>query len=339
MSTQKNTICPACQSKLKIIYYQRRAADEPPDKVVYCDNCPLDTGRLKVGSSNLITNYIDKDTAENVSITSIKNKRNVKKEVNERFSKMLRKEKTTTCIKVEGMAAQRCYKKLKDTDNKSNEVVGLATEVIAENKRSISYYYCTSALKGKALVTTEKSTIAPYVEQRSVDIYTAPIPDKDSIDKYVLAYEYILPTISYCDTTVLRTSYNGQKPYIFIVLSDDNTNDIILSILQSILVEFGTEPTAKSIISNTVLNTLYIQSGRAYDHPFAPESGFRFTWKPDGERFWYIKYGSVWLYCRRLLSGRIAGWNLCTTLQSTLCAGPILDVEVLIAHDPILIFV
>lgn len=33
---------------LKTVYYQRRAADEPPDAVTYCSSCPLDTTSLKL---------------------------------------------------------------------------------------------------------------------------------------------------------------------------------------------------------------------------------------------------------------------------------------------------
>lgn len=38
--------CDACGVPLETVYYQRRAADEPPDKVTYCPLCPLNTSRL-----------------------------------------------------------------------------------------------------------------------------------------------------------------------------------------------------------------------------------------------------------------------------------------------------
>jgi hypothetical protein len=58
-----------------------------------------------------------------------------------------------------------------------------------------------------------------------------------------------------------------------------------LDILQQILSIYGTEETIKSFVSSQMINTLFIQSGKAYDWPSAPDTGYVYTWKPDGERF------------------------------------------------------
>jgi hypothetical protein len=326
---QTSKICPACKTEFKIIYYQRRAADEPPDKVIYCDKCPLDTTRLSFNIASKLS--IEPTRREVKPITNYSSSKDV--------SSTLCKTDTRTYIIVRGNAAARCYKSIQDRTVQPETMTAISVNISTGIKSIKSYYYLNSSTIGEAHITTDSDIIAPYVVCKSTDIYTSYVDSdeyKGSSDRCIVGYEYDLPTISNSSHTVLRTLHDGQRPYILVSLSNCNKSDI-LSVLESILVTYGTELSIKSIVSSTILNTLYIQSGRAYDLPSAPETGYMYAWKPDGERFWYIKYGSIWLFSRRLLSGRIAGWNMSTSLQTFHDIGPVLDVEVMIGFPPILI--
>jgi hypothetical protein len=322
-------ICPACKSEFKIIYYQRRAADEPPDKVVYCENCPLDTTRL---SFNIASRLSIVPTKKEVDMINNYND-------SKSLSSTLVKVDTRACIIVRGNAAMRCYKNILDNTIESSTMTTVPVNINTGIKSTKSYYYLNSTTIGEAHITTSSDIIAPYTVCKTVDVYvshTDPSEYENSTDRCIVGYEYKLPTILNSSYTVLRTLHDGQRPYILVALPSYET-DIVLSVLESILVNYGTELSIKSIVSSTILNTLYIQSGRAYDIPSAPETGYMYAWKPDGERFWYIKYGSIWLFSRRLLSGRIAGWNMSSSLQTFRDVGPVLDVEVMIGFPPILI--
>lgn len=330
MSTPE--LCPACGTKFEIVYYQRRAADEPPDKVVYCSNCPLDTNRLSFTSGAKLPIVPTKKEY------TTKNKSPI--EYKSQLSSSLSKQDSKNYFIVKGNAALKCYKTIADKQVEPEPIVATPVTINNGSKSVLSYYYINSCTKDEAHITIESNIVAPFVIYKDIDIYTC-TKNKDNYvaksEKCVTGYEYQLPTIQGCTHTVLRTLHNGQQPYIM-VIPEKGTKTQMLSILEYILVEYGTESSIKSIVNSTTLNFLYNHNPKAHDHPSAPNNGkHAYTWKPDGERFWYIKYGSIWLFSRRLLSGRIAGWNMCTSLNTLADIGPILDVEVMIGFDPILI--
>lgn len=323
--------CPACNSVFETVYYQRRAADEPPDKVVFCKHCPLDTNRLCFSNaSKLSTVPTFKINASNSD--SSKSSKGL-------LSSKLYKVSTKVCIVVKGSAALRCYSFIKSNSITSDSIVAVPVNVNIGTKYINSYYHLNSTMQNEAHYTKTSSIVAPFIAYKNIDIYSS-VSDiskyKDEINKVVIGHEYQLSNIEGSISTVLRTLHDGQKPCIILTL-DDSNESTILRALENILVEYGTEYSIKSIVNSTVLNTLYRQSGRAYDWPSAPNNGYTYTWKPDGERFWYLKYGCIWLFCRRLLSGRIAGWNICRSFNEFTNIGPVLDVEVMIGFDPILI--
>lgn len=322
--------CDACYNILQVIYYQRRAADEPPDKIVFCSNCPLDTNRLHFSTASKL---VIQSTKKVLGTKNASSKSRVS------LSSVLSKVDTRVYITVRGNAAVKCYRNIMHTQNKPKSIVGVPVNINTDTKCIASYYYLNSSTQDEVHITSNSDTIAPFIVRKNVDIYSCTHDlDKyiDNSDKCILGHEYQLPTIEHSTYTVLRTLHDGQKPHIVIAVRNSSDSKI-LSILESILAEYGTELSIKSIVSSTILNRLYIQSGRAFDWPSAPNNGYTYAWKPDGERFWYLKYGSIWLFSRRLLSGRIAGWNMCTSLHTYTTIGPVLDVEVMIGFDPILI--
>lgn len=104
-----------------------------------------------------------------------------------------------------------------------------------------------------------------------------------------------------------------------------------------LLQKYGTEDTIYSIAPASLVSSLYLRSARSYDWAVAPESGFLFSWKPDGERYWCVRYGSMWLFVRRLLSGKVLGWTVCNSLHRAQGTLAILDVEVMIGYPTILL--
>lgn len=336
MSSELNQICPACKSKFQIIYYQRRAADEPPDKVVYCPNCPVDTSKLSLEPSTDITrNGITND------IQIIRRPKAIRQSSlsNIGFSYRGNRE----CIVIQGNAAERCYNQAVAANVSSEPIVATKISIQKSTSKQLVDLYLTSVTGGEAHITEDSKKIAPFICLNKYLLYTSTMDMISTNDKAVVGYEYILDTIPGTVNTVLRTLYKGQRPVIAVFLQDTGSmsnrqfEKYILSILEKVLVKYGTEASVKSFMIPSIVNTLYIQSGKAYDWPSAPNEGYTYAWKPDGERFWYVKYGSIWLFSRRLLSGRITGWNIGTKLEYSTNAGPVLDVEVMIGHDPILI--
>ena len=336
-------VCPACGSSYETIYYQRRAADEPPDEVSYCVNCPLDTRKLKLNEFNTrntrdnnhvrpatyrrSTSSIDAYTKQYKHITNIRS---------------LQDEGYRLCIHVEGMAATRCYKQaIQDNKVFNPVVVNTVATQIGKTKKLVQLYK-NSVFQNEGHILLNSTRIAPFVSLDQLSIYSQRQGTSNSCVELVVAYETAIENMEYAEFTILRSLQNGRQPalLIFLPVSFDiskSVERICLSVLHQVLTKYGTERTIKSFVSSQMISTLFVQSGKAYDWPSAPDQGYVYTWKPDGERFWYLRYGSVWIFCRRLLSGRITGWNIATTLQEVDKVGPVLDVEVMIGYPPILI--
>lgn len=335
--------CPACNSNYETIYYQRRAADEPPDKVSYCINCPVDTTKLKIENSfTEQDNRNDNDTRfpnHTRNETSTDGYRRYKNSLTNLYT--LKNRGYRLCIQIQGMAASRCYKQVQQKNIVFEPVIVSTISIQIGNAKKLVQVYRNSVLKGEGHVTIKSSRIGPLVSLDQLTIYSQ---KEDTINDYeglVVGYETQINSIQGADFTILRTLHDGRQPslLVFLPISSSIENSIqstCLSILQEMLTRYGTERTIKSFVSSQMISTLYVQSSKAYDWPSAPDEGYVYTWKPDGERFWYLRYGSVWLFSRRLLSGRITGWNISTSLIQADKVGPVFDVEVLIRHPPIL---
>ena len=335
------SICPACGTEYQTVYYQRRAADEPPDKVTFCSNCPLDTSKLKLDFPDLKTkDEITSISRPKLQKRSSSNSRRQSRTMLPTWS--LEDKGYRICIRIEGAAALRCYKQIVKENKPITPLVVNTIPIEVNNSKKLVEVRRTSILQNEGHIIERSTIVAPLVSIQQINVRVQKAVVSSYSAKSVAGYETILDNIESTDHIILRTLQHGKQPSILIYLplhmSMDKSSELIcLNILQYMLSIYGTEDTIKSFISSQMINTLFIQSGRAYDWPSAPDTGYVYAWKPDGERFWYIKYGSVWLFSRRLLSGRITGWTMANSLSRVDHIGPILDVEVMIGYPPILI--
>ena len=331
MSTLSNNRCAACGGKFLVQYYQRRAADEPPDKVEYCPHCPLDVRKL-----NLIP--------QSYSIATRTHRRTVTphKRTSTIISDTLYRSGSRVCILIEGAAANRCMKRAKDNNFQAQIITTVTIPVSRGPGKGLTDYYTSSVVKGEAHIVSSSNVIAPLIQVQELDVYRLKQSDRPKYEEYASGYETILPPVGTAEYMFLRTTDSFDRAKLYILLHEglsefDRPEERVLHILEEILAIYGTESSIKSFMSPSIISSLYTQSAKAYDWPSAPETGYSYTWKPDGERFWYIRYGTVWLFSRRLLSGSITGWNLENSVRIANKVGPVLDVEVMIGHDPILI--
>jgi len=341
---QKARVCPACKMPFQIIYYQRRAADEPPDKVVFCNNCPLDSTKLDISSTQLTT--IDKERKRSIpgSHTRALSSMDSHSKQHTLSSSLINLQHIgyRLCIRIEGNAASRCYAELNKNSTKFRPVIVSTVALQKAKDKRLVQIRKKSLMESEAHTLEEAKRIAPLVYLQKLSVYTEKtLTSTKSID-LVVGYEAKIGNIEYAEYSILRTLHGGKQPCILIYLPivdkiNNELHSLCLDMLHQVLILYGTERTIKSFVSSQTINSLFVQSSKAYDWPSAPDTGYNYTWKPDGERFWYIKYGSVWLFSRRLLSGRITGWTLTNLLQEANYPGPIIDTEVMIGYDPIMI--
>lgn len=331
MEDASPNVCPACLGHFTVQYYQRRAADEAPDKVEFCPNCPLDARQLKL--EVIEPEYISPPT--NVRPRSAKRNSSIAPDI-------LAKTGTRTCLVVEGSAANRCIQMAVKDNLPRYTTTSITIPVIRNTGKGLTDFYTQSIVGGEAHIVSTSSCIAPYVYLQSLDVYRLRRLEKPAYPEYLTGSEIDLTPIGESEYTFLRVSDKGNKAKLYIMLPETNEDvnentDKVLDILGEVLSTYGTETSIKSFMSASMVSSLYTQSAKAYDWPSAPSQGYSYTWKPDGERFWYVRYGSIWLFSRRLLSGSISGWTIEDKVRMATRAGPVLDVEVMIGHDPILI--
>ena len=346
MNTNINVkVCPACSTNYETIYYQRRAADEPPDKVSYCSNCPVDTRRLK-----LDVEYESRTTRQDTN-TKVSIRRRQTSSIDEYNGRTKNNKGITnlalvgyrTCIRVQGMAALRCYKESVKNNTSFDPIVATVVPVQIEKIKRLIEVHLNSVVKSEGHTVIKTNRVAPFISVEQLLVYSQKSTLTSCSNDLVIGYECKLNEFNLAEFTVLRTLQDGKQPYLLIYLpiesssNNDIINDDYLAIVQKILAKYGTERTIKSFVNSQLISTLFIHSAKAFDWPSAPDQGYIYTWKPDGERFWYLRYGSVWIFSRRLLSGRITGWTMATSLMEVNRVGPVLDVEVMVGHSPILI--
>lgn len=323
--------CPACRGNFTVQYYQRRAADEAPDRVEFCPNCPLDARKLtldvvEVGHVPPVTNARTRPTKRSSSV----------------MIDTLYKTGTRVCVLVEGNAANKCMQQAINNELPSYTTTSMTIPVVRNTGKGLTDYYTKSIVKGEAHIVSDSQTIAPFIYLQRLDVYRPRRVEKPNYSEYLAGSEVDLGPIGDSEYAFLRILDKGKRAKLYILLPEnseeiDDPNDKILDVLETVLSTYGTEQSIKSFMSASMVSSLYTQSAKAYDWPSAPSSGYSYTWKPDGERFWYVRYGTVWLFSRRLLSGHISGWTVESKVRSTTKPGPVLDVEVMVGHDPILI--
>lgn len=318
-------ICSSCKQPFKKLYYQRRAADEPPDILDYCDHCLVDTRKLDVFSRP--EPY---PSEKLVKITRLDRQKSVS------LPKPATNLGTDALLFVEGNAARRCLDRLRSEEASSTKLQSMTVPIQWGSGQELVEFYKGSDMGSEGFIVTDSRNIAPYVKLKSVTKFKLRGSGGYKYPTYMSGLEYILKDTPFSRSSVLRLIEENNSCVIIIALVEAS-GEAVMKVLSHVLTEYGTEESIRSFMDPSVVSSMYTQSSKAYDWPSAPRKNYAFTWKPDGERFWCLRYGSVWFFSRRLLSGKIAGWVLEKEVKVASNVGPVLDIEVLINHDPILI--
>lgn len=317
-------ICSTCLQPYEYLYYQRRAADEPPDIVEFCRSCELDARKLDLFKGP--TPYAE----DKYSTQPLRRSKSVS------FPRPATNLGLERLLLVEGSAARRCLRLLRDNDALGSKLQSTTVPINWGSGQELVEFFKDSYLGPEGLILNETKTIAPFVKIVSATKFKLRNGSQGNYDTYVSGYEYPLYNIPFARSSVIRTNEENGNCTILIALEEVGEEGV-LAVLSHVLTEYGTEDTIRSFMDQGVTSKMYTQSSKAYDWPSAPRKHYAFTWKPDGERFWCVKYGSVWFFSRRHLSGKIAGWIVGDAISVATDAGPVLDVEVLVNHEPVLI--
>lgn len=344
MEDKNDLICPACGSDFIITYYQRRAADEPPDKVKYCKSCPLDPQRLTLEEppASIVRTYQDKAIPRRRLSTSRSNSRtrhSAKRSLHGIFVPRPSVIYRQTRLRFEGAAATSCLKEFQKNPYKATTEIGSVVSVTIRGVTKTATAYSSGVYSGRTLYTTNSAFVAPFVTRQVLEAIETIQTYNQETEECLLGLIYNLEPAIYDTSGYLHTNIDGSNPEILVDFdaSDEMFEKCCINIVEAVFQQYGTEVSLKTMVDSRFISAMFTQSARAFDSPVAPTTGYSYMWKPDGERYWCAKLGCVWFFCKRLLSAKVVGWRMDTYLTTTTRAAPVLDLEVLIGHEPILI--
>lgn len=328
MSSSKK--CDVCKGYITVEYRQRRSADEPPDRVETCYNCPLLTDRLDLPSLDEVPEYAGNENKGHKRSSTIISQAEVSYVTG-----------TRQIVSFRGRTARSCAKALSIKGLDRQALVAITVPVRRGSGMTQVEFVQNSNGSFDGLSVRSTDTVAPSTVLLVADVLRMDTCRRSAKEMYFAGYTYTLGKVRNGMSAYLNViDEDFGDPELRILLDEESPtggDELVLICLRYAFTTFGTASVIKDFVPSTMVSMLFTQSVKAYDWSKPPEEDYYFTWKPDGERYWLVRYGSVWFYSRRLLSGRIAGWHVSDRLVKCSKAGPILDVEVLIGHDPILI--
>jgi hypothetical protein len=292
--------CKGCGSDLTLMQYQARSADEAHSSSYRCPFCPLDITKF----SNLIP-------VPHLYLKKSKRSRPQTPVVNSNVSFTRR----LLCVVSKDLSLFQG----------SNLSVARSSNCLDTNSR-LYKHYTTGPWKGMAVSYGERMNIGlnAYLVSLSL-IPMDTIPDNQYSDfKYTSLEGY---------TVIVQN--NSAKLICDVGTESDS------AVLDHLLCAYvmGFAPTSlASHTSGVRLGAMSNMNARAYDAVSGEDNKDSFSTKPDGERMWLVRAGSTWLYCKRM-NFEIRSWEIDNALMysNDLSVSPVIDIEFMLAFDPILI--
>ncbi len=293
--------CLACKSKLEVIEYQARSADEPPRRIEKCPLCPLDIdkfgGTRRAPHAHLHRSDRMKSSIQHIDASGAR-------PMFELHTHIL---STASMPDIE-MEPVICCNLLQD-------------------RTKLFRYYSSGPHKDMAVYSGAEEQVGPRSTVKMLEVL-----EHDYIEgQYYEHARYGLLEHGYI------LSGPGWRT-IVVPMSNSSPRTITESMHLSYYMG-GCPSSLSACFSQITLGAMSNLSARAYDAYSADERYYDFSTKPDGERMWLTRVGYVWLLSRRLMKHVIVGW-LCSSpsdhLRQTLY-GPVIDVEFMASSSPILI--
>lgn len=299
--------CVACNSKLTIIEYQARSADEAQKSITTCSKCPLDASKFNKKSENIIPHI--------------------------HMKRFQRYKQNKIQVDISNTTSEYWIMILADTFVESDTIPSQSAECynVLDSNANLYRRYISGPWKDNYVRETSRTLIGPntYIIQ-----YSTATTNELNTERYSHFKYSISDTIRF-DQELL----NIKIPSMLMIKLSIKNAALIQQYLTEMYLKHYRLLSLKDYMSPIILGGLSSMSAKAYDASSVNEMAYSFSTKPDGERFWLTRIGIVWILSRRLINHSIIGWYIdnSISLDQTSHHGPIIDIEMLIGHPPILI--
>lgn len=299
--------CSACGLQLTTIEYQSRSADEAQKSITTCSKCPLDASKFNKESENIVHHI--------------------------HMKRFQRYKQNKIQVNISNIASEYWIMVLADTSTESNRISNQSAECynVLDSNANLYRRYTSGPWKDSYVRETSRTLIGPnaYIVQ-----YSTAIAHELSTERYSHFKYSILDTIGFN-----QEGLSIEMPSMLMIKLSVKNIALTQEYLAEIYLKYYKLSSLKDYMNPIILGGLSSMSAKAYDASSVNEMAYSFSTKPDGERFWLTRIGIVWILSRRLINHNIIAWYIDNTisLNQSNHHGPIIDIEMLIGHAPILI--
>lgn len=287
-------VCGACGSELETVERQLRAADEATQKVTSCPKCPVKVWK------------IDTITKPQPSVRGFRFP--VVRPGGPSHTPVVRTRSRRYEIVITSLPER--YGTI--TPMHRRVVVQKGVSHVSLDKGSFVPIRTTVPITGPGIgecsAPHERRILGFGITLVSYVVYDDVRVDSSDTRTLTGYYEHVASILG-CETVVHK--HRGSEVLTLVVRLDEEPTDATLRLLIDNIHSLGALPKVIApYIDNDFTSKLGTLSSRAWDASKAPDSGYVFTCKPDGERSWLVFYGWCWYMVSKQKPHRVKKWQV-----------------------------
>lgn len=291
--------CLACGSELRTVEYQTRAADEAQTAVTSCPMCPVNANKIDL-----------------VSLPR-PSPRGVTKPIRRRLPPSLPRRsslrQSAFIISVD-IPSSHSFSKIDLNSRHVIQSVAIQRRCISEG----SFQYTTAAdfskegpLEGLCTELASRKQIGMGVRIEAYSVFSV----RGGVGSLQVVRGRCEKWQEYQDFPCYIYQTNGEKRrrLLFDMGKSEPSESVCRSIVNYVYSRHMIPTDVQWYFTKDVVSRLLNLSPRAWDASAPPDTGYVFTSKPDGERMWLVRYGSIWYACKPGMRNGFKLWFWCGT--------------------------
>lgn len=295
------TKCLACGSKLQIVEYQARAADEATRVTTVCPKCPVKASKIKPHAST-------SDDPRGLS-GSVRRSDAIVSDVLSKYS-----QRSRIVLEVPQYTG---------TDAESWEKHVVSPVAVSTYVRA--YYNISGLVADECWSVLSSTRVGMGAALEHVQTYT--VRHSNTVPRKILT-GYAFQVLQHTELrSWMYRDITGKKQYVYVEMDRlCDIRDAVKTLLQ--LYMSGYAPASLyDYMSKYEISRLSDVSPRAWDMSKPRDSGYRYTSKPDGERMWLVLFGAYWYMCTKSGSRKVVKFSHDANCNKINTKPIVLDVE------------
>lgn len=311
----------ACGAVLRTLEYQARSADEAPRTTTTCPSCPIDASKISLTPRTESTHR---------GLTGMP-----------RRLKVITSDEKLAPI----TTMMRVHIECQVPDNVfPDSATHITCAVLPRHTRSVSVggvdhtrvqYNTAGVMQGCYTSVTSTSVLGVGARLELLQLYMS-VEHKPTGVLVAAGWHVDIDPVQGMKAYLYK-EHLTNKVFTVVELSAPSTMDSALQVVNKLYTTTCPPKSLRTYMSRRSIAEYANLSPRAWDVSVPPDTGYRYTSKPDGERFWLVLYGFFWYMCSVSGDRNIIMWKPVNSAQHGAQVPVICDTEYVIGSDPIFI--